>query len=164
MQTRCLSCLFHLMKFPVCFQSKEFKNQNEQLVQVNASLGSEVDKLQKQLEQVRSLQVGGGQLTSLQEELEKLREELQEASEQRKKLEKEHGTEKLELQQVRADKTPGVFCRQAGSLNLLKQRENMCVGEQQSKQSFDLHHLNTTPDLRGSKSLPLCVKQCVCCF
>lgn len=101
MQTRCL--------LPVCLQSKEFKNQNEQLLLVNTSLGTEVDKLQKQLEQVRSQQGGGGQLTSLQEELEMLREELQEATAQRKKLEEEHGTEKSELQQVRADKTPGVF-------------------------------------------------------
>lgn len=67
---------------------------------LNTSLGSEVNKLQKELEQVRSQQGGGGQLTSLQEELDRLREELQEASAQRKRLEEEHGTEKLGLQQV----------------------------------------------------------------
>ncbi|XP_070781125.1 unconventional myosin-Vb [Enoplosus armatus] len=80
-------------------QSKEYRTQNEQLLVVNSSLGSEVNKLQKQLEQVRSQQGGGGQLTSLQEELERLREELQEASAQRKRLEEEHGTEKLGLKQ-----------------------------------------------------------------
>lgn len=85
----------------VCFQSKEYKTQNEQLQQVNVTLGSEVNKLQKQLEQVRSQQGDGGQLTSLQEELERLREALQEATAQRKKLEEEHSTEKLDLQQVR---------------------------------------------------------------
>lgn len=106
---QCLSCLFHLMKFPFCFQSKELRTQNEQLLLVNTSLGSEVDKLHKQLEQVRSQQGGGGQLTSLQEELERMREELQEALVQRKKLEEEHSTEKLGLQQVRRDETPGVL-------------------------------------------------------
>ncbi|XP_049460223.1 unconventional myosin-Vb isoform X2 [Epinephelus fuscoguttatus] len=80
-------------------QSKEYRTQAEQLVQVNTSLSSEVDKLQKQLEHVRSQQVGGGQLTSLQEELERLREELQEAIAHRKRLEEEHSTEKLGLQQ-----------------------------------------------------------------
>ncbi|XP_051249881.1 unconventional myosin-Vb isoform X1 [Dicentrarchus labrax] len=80
-------------------QSKEYKSQNEQLLLVNTTLGSEVNKLQKQLEQVRSQQSDGGQLTSLQEELERLREELQEAASQRKRLEEEHSTEKMGLQQ-----------------------------------------------------------------
>lgn len=89
----------------VCAQSKELKSQNEQLQQVNVTLGSEVNKLQKQLEQARGQQAGGGQLTSLQEELERLREELQEAAARNKKLEEEHGTEKQSLQQVRARET-----------------------------------------------------------
>ncbi|TKS85116.1 Unconventional myosin-Vb [Collichthys lucidus] len=80
--------------------SKEYRAQNEQLLVVNTSLGSEVNKLQKQLEQIQSQRGGeGGQLTSLQEELQRLREELKEASALRKKLEEEHGTEKLDLQQ-----------------------------------------------------------------
>lgn len=83
------------------------RSQNEQLQQVNTSLGSEVEKLQKQLERVRSQQGGEGQLTSLQEELEKMREELDEASVQKKKMEEEHSTEKLELEQVRGHKTQG---------------------------------------------------------
>lgn len=91
----------------VCAQSKELKSQNEQLQQVNITLGSEVNKLQKQLEQARSQQAGGGQLTSLQEELDRLREELQEALAHNKKLEEEHGTEKQSLQQVRAEETAG---------------------------------------------------------
>uniref|UniRef100_UPI0037E78C67 unconventional myosin-Vb isoform X1 n=1 Tax=Semicossyphus pulcher TaxID=241346 RepID=UPI0037E78C67 len=80
-------------------QSNVYRSQNEQLLLQNSSLGSEVNKLQKQLEQVRSQQEGGGQLASLQEELERLREELKEASVQRKKLEEEHGSEKQTLQQ-----------------------------------------------------------------
>ncbi|XP_017163246.1 unconventional myosin-Vb isoform X3 [Poecilia reticulata] len=80
-------------------QSKELKTQNEQLVTVNASLGSEVTKLQKQLEQIRIQQPDGGQVESLQEEVERLREELQEAQAHRKRMEEEHGSEKLSLNQ-----------------------------------------------------------------
>lgn len=69
---------------------------------MNASLGSEVTKLQKELELVRNQQPDGGKVMSLQEEVEKLREELQEAHTQRKKMEEEHGSEKLSLTQVRA--------------------------------------------------------------
>lgn len=65
-----------------------------------ASLGSEVNKLQKELEMMRSRQGDGSQLTSLQEELEKLRAELQEAHTHRKKLEEKHSNEKMGLEQV----------------------------------------------------------------
>ncbi|XP_037607713.1 unconventional myosin-Vb isoform X3 [Sebastes umbrosus] len=80
-------------------QSKGLRTQNEQLVLVNTGLGSEVNKLQKQLELVRSQQGGGGQLSSLQDELVTLRDQLQEASVNRKRLEDEHGTEKMDLRQ-----------------------------------------------------------------
>lgn len=66
-----------------------------------------MDKLQKQLERVRSQQDGGGQLTSLQEELEMMREQLQEASALKKQMEEEYSSEKLELQQVRRQVRPG---------------------------------------------------------
>ena len=87
-----LSCFFDLRLF--LFQSQEHKAQNEQLLNANASLTSEVNRLQKEL------QGGGGQLTSLQDELERLREELHEAHAERKRLEEEHSTEKQELTQV----------------------------------------------------------------
>lgn len=93
--------LLLMTSFTVPPQSKELKIQNNQLQQVNVSLGSEVEKLQKQLEQARTLQGGDSQLFSLQEELENMREQLQEASLQKKKMEEEHSTEKLDLQQVR---------------------------------------------------------------
>ncbi|XP_070707241.1 unconventional myosin-Vb [Pempheris klunzingeri] len=80
-------------------QTKEFRAQTEQLLVVNSSLDSEVNKLQKELERVRSQQGGGARLETLQEELGRLEEELQEASAQRKRLEEEHGSEKLGLQQ-----------------------------------------------------------------
>lgn len=83
------------------FQSKEYKTQNEQLLTANASLGSEVTKLQKELEQIRSQQPDGGQVVSLQEEVELLREELQEAHALRKRIEEELGSEKMSLVQVR---------------------------------------------------------------
>lgn len=82
-------------------QSKELRIQNSQLQQVNVSLGSEVEQLQKQLEQARALQGGDNQLFSLHEEMDKMREQLEEASLQKKKMEEEHSTEKLDLQQVR---------------------------------------------------------------
>ncbi|XP_060930749.1 unconventional myosin-Vb [Limanda limanda] len=80
-------------------QSKDLKTQNEQLQTVNISMGTEVSKLRKELEQVRGPRGEGGQLTSLQAELEKLRAELQEAHAVRKKLEEEHGSEKMSLEQ-----------------------------------------------------------------
>ncbi|XP_075885946.1 unconventional myosin-Vb isoform X2 [Nelusetta ayraudi] len=79
-------------------QSKGLRTQNDQLQQVNVTLGSEVEKLQKQLERAR-VQGGDSQLTSLQEELDKMREQLEEASLQKKKMKEEHSTEKLDLQQ-----------------------------------------------------------------
>uniref|UniRef100_A0AAR2LGT4 Unconventional myosin-Vb n=1 Tax=Pygocentrus nattereri TaxID=42514 RepID=A0AAR2LGT4_PYGNA len=82
-------------------QTKEYKTQNEQLSVTNISLGTEVNKLQKELETLRSRQGDNTQVTSLQEELEKLRAALQEAHTQRKKLEEEHSSEKLDLEQVR---------------------------------------------------------------
>lgn len=81
-------------------QSKEFRSQNEQLQTVNTSLGSEVNKLQKQLELLRSQHEDGGQLRSLEEELERLRTELEEAHALRKRLEEEHSNEKMDLTQV----------------------------------------------------------------
>ncbi|XP_040914696.1 unconventional myosin-Vb isoform X2 [Toxotes jaculatrix] len=80
-------------------QSKEHRAQNEQLMMVNSALGSELNKLQKELQQVRGQRGDGGQLTSLQDELAKLREELQQAYADRKRLEEEHGIETLGLRQ-----------------------------------------------------------------
>lgn len=88
-------------------QTKELKVQNEQLVTVNTTLGSEVSKLQKELEEVRSHQSDGGR--ELQEELERLRQQLQEAIASRKKLEEEHVSEKMELSQVK--RTARSLCR-----------------------------------------------------
>ena len=83
-------------------QSKEQRFQNEQLLQVNSSLGGEVKLLQKKLQEVSSLQQGGGgQLASLHDELQRLREELQEAHALRGKLQEEHANEKQGLTQVR---------------------------------------------------------------
>uniref|UniRef100_A0AAX7T0C7 Myosin VB n=1 Tax=Astatotilapia calliptera TaxID=8154 RepID=A0AAX7T0C7_ASTCA len=67
---------------------------------VNTSLGSEVNKLQKQLELLRSEQEDGGQVRSLEEELEHLRKELEEAHALRNKMEEEHINEKMDLTQV----------------------------------------------------------------
>lgn len=82
-------------------QTKEYKTQNEQLSVVNATLGTEVSKLQKTLETLRSRQGDNTHLTSLQEEQEKLRVALQEAHAQRNRIEEEYSSEKLILEQVR---------------------------------------------------------------
>ncbi|XP_026794401.1 unconventional myosin-Vb isoform X1 [Pangasianodon hypophthalmus] len=80
-------------------QKHEYKLQSEKLSETNTALVSEVSKLQKQLDTVRSHKGENTQLSSLQDELEKLRAELQDAHAQRKKLEEEHSTEKLGLEQ-----------------------------------------------------------------
>ncbi|XP_026862383.2 unconventional myosin-Vb [Electrophorus electricus] len=80
-------------------QSKDYKTQNEQLVVANTSLGTEVGKLQKELDVLRSHQGNNNQLTSLQEEIERLRVELDEAHTQAKRLKEEHSSEKLGLEQ-----------------------------------------------------------------
>lgn len=81
-------------------QSKDLKAQNEQLLTVNTSLGSEVTKLQKELDLVRGQQPDGGRVVSLQEQVDRLQEELQEARAEKKRLQEEHSSEKLRLTQV----------------------------------------------------------------
>ncbi|XP_065142955.1 unconventional myosin-Vb isoform X1 [Paramisgurnus dabryanus] len=76
-------------------KSKEYKTQNEQLAVANTALGSEVSKLQKELQTLRTQQTAG---TSLQDELERLRAELQEAHAQRKQIEDEFSNEKQDLE------------------------------------------------------------------
>ncbi|XP_057216425.1 unconventional myosin-Vb isoform X1 [Triplophysa rosa] len=79
-------------------KTKEYKTQSEQLLVVNTSLGSEVDKLQKELHTLRSQQGPSTQVVSLQDELERLRAELQEAHAQRKVIELEFSNEKNDLE------------------------------------------------------------------
>ena len=81
-----------------------------QLQSVNVSMESEVNKLRKELEQVRGQRGEEGQLTSLQEELERLRAELQEAHALRKRLEEEHGSEKMSLEQVSVTSVQSLPC------------------------------------------------------
>lgn len=89
------------MTCPYLFLQKyEYKLQSEKLSETNTALVTEVSKLQKELEVARDRKGETTQLTSIQDELEKLRVALQEAHAQRKKLEEEHSTEKLGLEQV----------------------------------------------------------------
>ncbi|XP_062411237.1 unconventional myosin-Vb isoform X2 [Sardina pilchardus] len=80
-------------------QSKEYKTQAEQLTVTNNSLNTEVTKLNKELETLRTRQGDGTQINSLQDELERLRAELEEAHAHRKRLEEEHSNEKFGLEQ-----------------------------------------------------------------
>ncbi|XP_046723179.1 unconventional myosin-Vb isoform X3 [Silurus meridionalis] len=80
-------------------QKHEYIVQNEKLSEANTVLVTEVSKLQKQLEVAQNRKGESTQLSSLQDELEKLREALQDAHAQKKKLEEEHSTEKQGLEQ-----------------------------------------------------------------
>ncbi|XP_063066308.1 unconventional myosin-Vb isoform X2 [Engraulis encrasicolus] len=80
-------------------QSKDYKTQAEQLNVTNNALNTEVTKLHKELDVMRSRQNNNTQMTSLQEELERLRAELEEAHAHRKRLEEEHSNEKQGLEQ-----------------------------------------------------------------
>uniref|UniRef100_A0A673ZTJ0 Myosin VB n=1 Tax=Salmo trutta TaxID=8032 RepID=A0A673ZTJ0_SALTR len=108
----------HLKKLNSGMENKIVQLQRKMDDQVqsknHASLGSEVNKLQKELEMMRSRQGDGSQLTSLQEELEKLRAELQEAHTHRKKLEEKHSNEKMGLEQVSYQSLKGSASQSVG--------------------------------------------------
>ncbi|XP_071206363.1 unconventional myosin-Vb-like isoform X2 [Salvelinus alpinus] len=118
-------------------QTKDLKTQNEQLVVAKASLGSEVNKLQKELETMRSRQGDGGQLTSLKDELEKLRAELQEAHAHRKKLEEEHSNEKMRFEQ---------------RVEELERENSLLKSEKEKMNQRILHHSKSTEDQESSAS------------
>ncbi|CAL1568116.1 unnamed protein product [Knipowitschia caucasica] len=80
-------------------QSKDYKEHNEQLFTANTLLSTEVTKLHKELEHVRNQKGDSSEVMSLQEQLERLRAELQEAHVQRTKLQEEYSTEKQGLEQ-----------------------------------------------------------------
>ncbi|XP_062867127.1 unconventional myosin-Vb [Trichomycterus rosablanca] len=80
-------------------QTKEYKMQSDKLSVANTDLVTKMDKLQKELNTARNDKGEKTQLSSLQDELEKLRAELQEVHSQKKKLDEEHSTEKLGLEQ-----------------------------------------------------------------
>uniref|UniRef100_A0A8C1DSI8 Unconventional myosin-Vb n=1 Tax=Cyprinus carpio carpio TaxID=630221 RepID=A0A8C1DSI8_CYPCA len=125
-------------------QSKEYKTQNEQLVVTNTALGSEVTKLQKEVETLRSRQTAGTQVTSLQEELEKLRAELQEANAQKKQIEEEFSNEKQGLEQVRKDRVEEL--EKENSL-LKKEKEEMNRRIQTSNQG-EFHASESHKEIR----------------
>uniref|UniRef100_A0A8C5TZE8 Myosin VB n=1 Tax=Malurus cyaneus samueli TaxID=2593467 RepID=A0A8C5TZE8_9PASS len=76
-------------------QNKEYKLLNEQLSMLTSAHSSEVEKLKKELQQYQQSQRGdGNQLLSLQEEMERLRMELERAHGERAVMEDSHGKEK----------------------------------------------------------------------
>ncbi|XP_039946629.1 unconventional myosin-Vb isoform X2 [Hirundo rustica] len=76
-------------------QNKENKLLNEQLSMLTSAHSSEVEKLKKELQQYQQSQRGdGNQLLSLQEEMERLRLELERAHRQREAMEDSHGKER----------------------------------------------------------------------
>uniref|UniRef100_A0A4W3IQ09 Myosin VB n=1 Tax=Callorhinchus milii TaxID=7868 RepID=A0A4W3IQ09_CALMI len=85
-------------------QNKDYKTLSEQLISVTGAHHVEVEKLQKELERQRELNGdgNGNRVIPLQEELEKLRAQLEESQSERKILAETYSKEKGELQQVRA--------------------------------------------------------------
>ncbi|XP_063277517.1 unconventional myosin-Vb isoform X2 [Prinia subflava] len=76
-------------------QNKENKLLNEQLSMLTAAHSSEVERLKKELQQHQQTQRGdGNQLLSLQEEMERLRMELERARGEREVIEDSHGKER----------------------------------------------------------------------
>ncbi|XP_030005136.1 unconventional myosin-Vb isoform X2 [Sphaeramia orbicularis] len=118
-------------------QTKEYKSQTEQLLLANTTLGTEVNKLQKELEHVRSQQGDGNQITSLQDELERLRAELREAYAQRKRLEEEHNSEKLGLTQ---------------RVEELERENSLLKSEKEEMNQRILQHSKSTEDEESSVS------------
>ncbi|KAL0965691.1 hypothetical protein UPYG_G00284510 [Umbra pygmaea] len=118
-------------------QTKDLKSQNEQLSLAKSSLDTEVNKLQKELEVMRSRQGDGSQLTSLQDELEKLRAELREAHAQRKKMEEEHGSEKMGLEK---------------RVEELEKENSMLKSEKEEMNRKILRHSKSTEDQESSAS------------
>ncbi|XP_031750785.1 unconventional myosin-Vb isoform X2 [Xenopus tropicalis] len=80
-------------------QNKEQKDLKEQLVSATSTHAVEVEKLQKELEKQRQAQQDENQLTSLQQELEALREELAKAYSEKKVVEDTLMNEKEQLLQ-----------------------------------------------------------------
>ncbi|XP_028318176.1 unconventional myosin-Vb isoform X2 [Gouania willdenowi] len=81
-------------------QSKDYKAQNEQLKVINTTLESEMTRMQKELENTKNRKSNEDEVTSLQTELQRLRQQLEEAHALRKRMEEEHSTEKLSLTQT----------------------------------------------------------------
>uniref|UniRef100_A0A8C3Y3T7 Myosin VB n=1 Tax=Catharus ustulatus TaxID=91951 RepID=A0A8C3Y3T7_CATUS len=83
-------------------QNKENKLLNEQLSMLTSAHSSEVEKLKKELQEYQQSQRGeGNQLLSLQEEMERLRMELERAHGEREVMEDSHGKERDLLRKVR---------------------------------------------------------------
>ncbi|XP_061657144.1 unconventional myosin-Vb isoform X2 [Syngnathoides biaculeatus] len=79
-------------------QGKEYREQNEQLLRANNTLGAELSRVQQLLQQAHNQQGGGGaQLKSLRAELEENRARLDEARALESQTEDLHRNEKLEL-------------------------------------------------------------------
>ncbi|XP_075442311.1 unconventional myosin-Vb isoform X2 [Ascaphus truei] len=84
-------------------QNKDYKDMKGQLTALTSVHSVEVEKLQKELEKQRQNQQDENQLTSLQEEIERLRAELAKAHSERKIVEDTYVNEKQHLQQRVSD-------------------------------------------------------------
>ncbi|XP_078276446.1 unconventional myosin-Vb isoform X2 [Rhinoraja longicauda] len=80
-------------------QNKEYKALTEQMMAVTTAQATEMDKLHKALDRCREQQGEENKATSLQEEIDELRKELEKSQKHRKILEDTSTREKAELQQ-----------------------------------------------------------------
>ncbi|XP_051866107.1 unconventional myosin-Vb isoform X2 [Pristis pectinata] len=80
-------------------QNKEYKALTEQMTAVTMAQATEIDKLHKELERCREQQGEENRASSLQEEVEELRKELEKSQKERKILVDTSTREKAELQQ-----------------------------------------------------------------
>ncbi|XP_043934210.1 unconventional myosin-Vb isoform X2 [Protopterus annectens] len=79
-------------------QTKEYKQLTEQMSVAAVGYSTEIDKLHKELERYKQNQGDGNQLSSLQEEIERLHAVLEKAYSERKILEENYTNEKNSLQ------------------------------------------------------------------
>ncbi|XP_061782613.1 unconventional myosin-Vb isoform X1 [Nerophis lumbriciformis] len=114
-------------------KGKEYRAQNEQLLQTNTNLGSELSRLQKQLQQINSSQGDTTQLSALQAELERLRAELAEAQEQKSKIVEDHRVEKLDLTERLAE-----LVEENSLLKSEKEELNLKIRQQSSRAAEDV--------------------------
>ncbi|XP_032889430.1 unconventional myosin-Vb [Amblyraja radiata] len=80
-------------------QNKEYKAVAEQMTSITAAQATEINKLHKELDRCREHQGEENRATSLQEEIDELRKELEKSQKQHKILEDTSTREKAELQQ-----------------------------------------------------------------
>ncbi|XP_051906493.1 unconventional myosin-Vb isoform X3 [Hippocampus zosterae] len=117
-------------------QGKEYREQNEQLLRANTTLGTELSRVQQELQhlqQARSQQGSATQLTAMRAELEALGVQLDEAQAQKSQMEEQHRSEKLVLTQRVAE-----LEKENALLKSQKEELNQKIKQQSSRAQEDV--------------------------